>query len=588
MSINAEVDQRTLREIYLAAFERVVKKAQPWTVMAAYNRVNGTFASENPFLLQTILKDEWGFEGVVVSDWGAVNEKPQALAAGLDLEMPGPGAGHTQRIARLVREGALEEAALDRAAGRVLKLILKGQAGRRQGAAFDQAAHHALARQAAADSIVLLKNAGDLLPLNLADLDSVAVIGQFAKTPRYQGSGSSQVVPTRLSDSYSELEALLGSAVKLGYAEGYSQSEQPDESLLAEAVDQARQASVALIFVGLPGSFESEGFDRKHIFLPESHNRLIEEVCKVQPNSVIILHNGSVVAMPWVNQPKAILEAGLGGQAVGGAIVDVLSGRVNPSGKLAETFPFQLEDTPAYLNYPGEAGQVRYGEGLFVGYRYYDKKKVRPLFPFGYGLSYTSFEYSNLTANKTEIKAGESLEVSVSVRNSGPRPGKEVVQLYIRAASSEFMRPDKELKAFTKVELGPGESREVKLSLEERDFMVYDLERQTWRIEGGSYEILVGGSSVDLPVSLTLIVKADPRLSRRTFTKLSPLTYFLQDPRGRELVEQFVSGTPLAGWLAAEGEMFSTIPIGKLAIFGQVPEAAINDLIARVNQADPA
>ncbi|MGZ3623684.1 MAG: glycoside hydrolase family 3 C-terminal domain-containing protein, partial [Ktedonobacteraceae bacterium] len=444
MSINVEIDQRTLREIYLTAFERVVRKARPWTVMCAYNKVNGIYASEHPQLLRDILKKEWGFEGVLVSDWGAVNVKEKALEAGLDLQMPGYTGNHTAKMAQLVRDGQLSESVIDEAATRVLRMMLQGRENRRPGFVFDPQVHHALARRATAESIVLLKNTDHVLPLQVEQLHAVAIIGRFAKEPRYQGAGSSQVVPTEIDSSYDELQSWLVDKVHTTYADGYNDEVSLDEALLHEAVEQAKASDMALIFAGLPGAYESEGYDRKHLFMPESHNRLIAEVCQVQPNTIVVLHNGGAVAMPWIDGPKAILEAGLGGQAVGGAIVDILSGKVNPSGKLAETFPVRIEDTPAYINYPGETNKVYYGERLFVGYRYYDKKKIKPLFPFGYGLSYTTFEYTNLHINKIELNAGEILDVTVTIYNSGTRAGKEVIQLYIQSLTSQFIRPNKE------------------------------------------------------------------------------------------------------------------------------------------------
>ncbi len=584
MSISVEVDQRTLREIYLSAFERVVRKAQPWTVMCAYNKVNRVYASEHTQLLHDILKQEWGFEGVIVSDWGAVNEKEKALEAGLDLQMPGYPGDHTAKMARLVRDGQLSEAAIDEAATRVLRMMMLGKENRRPGFVFDQEAHHALARKAAAESLVLLKNTDNVLPLQVEQLRSVALIGRFARQPRYQGAGSSQVVPTRLDTSYDELQHWLNGNVQSTYTDGYDEEGLPDEALLREAVEQAKAADVAIIFAGLPDAYESEGFDRKHIFMPDSHNRLIEEVCRVQPNTVIVLHNGGVVAMPWIDGPKAILEAGLGGQAAGGAIVDVLSGRVNPSGKLAETFPVRLQDTPAYLNYPGEANKVYYGERLFVGYRYYDKKEIKPLFPFGYGLSYTTFEYTHLQTNKTEISTGETLDVWVTVRNSGACAGKEVIQLYVRSLTSQFIRPNKELKAFAKVALEPGESRDVRMILEERDFTIYDDKRQTWRLEGGEFEILIGPSSETIVLSANVIVKEDPRSSALVFDRMSSLNQFLQYPKARELVTNTFAGTPRAGLFLGEDEMFTSMPIGKMAVLGILSDEKVNELIAQVNQ----
>lgn len=592
MTINAEVDPRALREIYLPAFEHVVKEAQPWTVMASYNKVNGTYASENPWLLTEILKEAWGFEGVVVSDWGAVNEKDQALEAGLDLEMPGPGQNHTEKLVRLVREGKLSEAAVDAAAGRVLAMILRGNANKQQKASttFDREVHHKLARRAAAEGIVLLKNEGGLLPLRKEQLQGkeIAVIGAFAQKPRYQGAGSSHIVPTRLDSPLEELQNWLGDAAKVSYSAGYGQGQnenQPDQKLLEEAVARATQASVAVIFAGLPDSFESEGYDRKHIFMPQSHNRLIEEVCRVQPNTIVVLQNGSAIAMPWLSGPKAVLEAGLGGQAIGGAVVDVLFGQVNPCGKLAETFPLRLEDTPAYLNYPGDAGVVRYGEGIFVGYRYYDKKKIAPLFPFGFGLSYTTFEYTGLAIDKPQIQDGENLAVTVKLKNSGSVAGKEIVQVYLHPVNSAYPRAEKELKAFAKVEFQPGESREITLTLTDRDFMVYDAERQGWRMEGGRYLIEVGGSSDKLVVRQEVEVREDPRSARGVFTRMTALSRFLKDPAGRELVLGAVKGSRFENWLASEDEMFTSMPIAKVLGFTGFPQEELDAIVAKVNQA---
>lgn len=581
MTISVEIDQRTLREIYLPAFERVIKKAQPWTVMSAYNRVNGTYASEHPQLLRSILKEEWGFKGVVVSDWGAVNEKEKALAAGLDLQMPGYPGDHTERIARLVRDGALSEAVINEAALRIIYLLLRGQRNRQPGFIFDRDAHHALARKAAAESIVLLKNTDALLPLQKEKLSSVALIGPFVQRPRYQGSGSSQVVPTRLDSTYKEMQNWLGDEIKLVHNEIYAEGEEANETLLHEAIVQAQQADLAIVCVGLPDAYESEGFDRTHIAMPEPHNRLIAEVCKVQANTIVILHNGSVVTMPWLSGPKAILEAGLGGQAIGGAIVDILSGRVNPSGKLAETFPMQLEDTPAYINYPGEAQKVHYGEGLFVGYRYYEKRKMKVLFPFGYGLSYTTFEYRNLRLSKTEMSKGEELDITVNIQNSGIRAGKEVVQCYIRALDSHFARPIKELKGFDKVALEAGETRDVHIQLDTHDFSIYDSERQSWYLEGGEFEILIGSASNQIQLSARISVKKDQQALQ--FSRLSQLKQVLQSSKAREIFTHAFSASPVAN--LSDDELFGSLPISKLVIFGFMSDEKLDELIVQMNQA---
>jgi beta-glucosidase len=585
MSISVEVDQRTLREIYLAAFERVVRKARPWTVMCAYNKVNGVYASEHPQLLHDILKQEWGFEGVLVSDWGAVNVKEKALEAGLDLQMPGYPGDHTAQMARLVEDGQLSESVIDEAATRMLRMLLLGKENRRPGFVFDQDAHHALARKATAESIVLLKNMDNILPLQVERLRSVALIGRFAKEPRYQGAGSSQVVPTRLDTSYDELQRWLGDKVHTTYADGYNEEGSLDEALLHEAVEQAKTSNVALIFAGLPGVYESEGYDRKHLFMPESHNRLIAEVCRVQPDTIVVLHNGGAVAMPWIDGPKAILEAGLGGQAVGGAIVDILSGKVNPSGKLAETFPVRIQDTPAYLNYPGEANKVYYGERLFVGYRYYDKKEFKPLFPFGYGLSYTTFEYTRLHIDKTEMNVGDKLDVTVTVHNNGSRAGKEVIQLYVQSLTSQITRPNKELKAFAKLALEPGESKDVHMTLEDRDFQIYDDERNVWRMEGGEYNILIGSSSETIALREHVIVNEDPRSMAPLFNRMSPLKQFLQYSKTRELVTNAFADLPRAALFLGEDEMFTSMPIAKMVVLGTLTDEKVDTLIEQANQA---
>lgn len=583
MTISAEIDQRTLREIYLAAFERVIRKAKPWTVMAAYNKVNGVYASEHPELLRQILKTEWGYEGVVVSDWGAVNEKDKALSAGLDLEMPGRPVDTTDEIVRLVQNGELPEAVLDEAAGRLLRLIFQGLEHRQPGASFDQDAHHALARRAAAESMVLLKNEDQILPLRTEGAASLAIIGRFAQSPRYQGAGSAKVNPTRVDNAYDELQSLLGVRVSLSYANGYEEDGSLNQALLQEAVEVARAANHALIFVGLADQDESEGFDRPNMDMSEAHNRLIAEVCRVQPNTIVVLCGGSAVTMPWIDDPKAVLKAGLGGQAAGGAIADVLLGRVNPAGRLAETFARRLEDTPAYLNYPGEAGRVYYGEGLFIGYRYYDYKKVKPLFPFGYGLSYTTFEYTGVRLSQPSISDEETLEVAVTVRNTGTRAGKEVVQVYVRDLEASVVRPEKELKAFAKVALEPGEERTIHLTLEPRDFAFYDSELRDWHIETGEFEILIGRSSGEIALRAPLSVNARPLTP--IFNKWQPLKKFFTHPKAAEVLMGALAGqaTPDAG--SVDLQMLFSLPLAKLASFGALTEEQVEMLVEQINLA---
>ena len=583
MTISSEVDQRTLRELYLAAFERVVKRAQPWTIMAAYNKINGIYATEHRQLLTEILREEWGFEGIVVSDWGAVNDKAAALTAGLDLEMPGPALNHVEFLAGLVRKGALSETVIDTAASRMLKIILRGIAQRQPEASYDKAAHHALARRAASESMVLLKNDG-ILPLQPSAGSRVTVIGNFAQKPRYQGAGSSEINATQVDTPLEALRTwLAGQSVEVNFAAGYDHDGNTHDQLIAEAVAAAKNASLSLVLVGLPDAYETEGADRAHMNMPTGHNQLLEAVAAVQVNTVAILINGSAVTIPWLDQVRAVLEAGLAGQAVGSALVDVLSGAVNPSGKLAETFPYDLADTPAFLNYPGEAGVVRYGEGLFIGYRYYDVRKVKPLFPFGYGLSYTSFRYDQIVLSAASIDEATPLTVSITLTNTGERAGKEVVQVYVKPSNSAYLRPVKELRAFAKVELAAGETKTVELTLDQRDFSLYDQQRAAWRMEGGSYQILAGGCSADLPLVADLTVNEDPRSARKVLTRMSSIKEFLDDPIGAEILHA-TAGAFIEGQSASTRAIFEPIPLVKFVNFGFFEASQVDEIVAKVNQ----
>ena len=505
-TIDAQIDERTLHELYLAAFEYAVKEAKPWTVMCAYNRLNGTYASQNHYLLTEVLKEKWGFEGVVVSDWGAVHDRVAALAAGLDLEMPGPQPQRTRAIVEAVRSGELDEAALDAAVERLLSIIGKAQQTPKGGTPIDLDAHPALARRIAAEAIVLLKNEGDLLPLQ--DVSRVAVIGVAAKEPYFQGGGSSHINPTRVDSPFDELQKLAGDAV-LTYAPGYTMDDSSDPALIEEAVALVVEADVALLYVALPPLKESEGYDRPDIDLMDHQVALIKAVAARQPKTVVILNNGSAVAMQdWIDGPAAVIEAWMMGQAGGGAIADVLFGKVNPAGRLAETFPLKLSDTPAYTNYPGDLGKARYGEGVFIGYRYYDTTGTEVLFPFGYGLSYTTFEYSNLRVSAETFTDADGLTVSVDVTNTGAVVGKTAVQLYVHDHAAAVIRPDKELRAFAKVALEPGETKTVSFDLDARAFAYYHAGHHDWMAESGAFDILVGESSADIRLSATVTLEA--------------------------------------------------------------------------------
>jgi beta-glucosidase len=526
--IDAIVDERTLREIYLPAFETAVKKGRPWTVMCAYNKLNGVHCAEHPTLLTDILKREWGFEGLVVSDWGAVHDRVQSLRAGLDLERPGPQPRRTQAVIDAVRSGALDEAVLDEAVRRILGIVFKA-AETPLGGAFDVDGHHALARKAAGEGIVLLKNNG-ILPLR--DPRRIAVIGRAAKEPYFQGGGSSHINPTRVDIPFDEVQKLAGAA-QLTYTEGYPAGPGFDQALIEEATAAARAADVALLFIALPAFIESEGYDRADLGLTPQQVALIQAVCAVQPNSVVILNNGSALTMSeWLDGPAAVLEAWMMGQAGGGAIADVLFGLVNPSGKLAETFPRKLADTPAHINFPGDAGQVRYGEGIFIGYRYYDAKEMPVLFPFGYGLSYTSFAYSHPRLSAEIFDDVDGVTVSVDVTNTGAVAGKEVVQVYVHDRRSKLVRPPKELKGFAKVALQPGETKTVTIPLDFRAFAYYHPGYRQWVAEDGEFDILIAASAADVRCTLTATLRSTLKLPC-ILNRESTVREWLEDPVGR-------------------------------------------------------
>jgi beta-glucosidase len=567
LRVSAEVDERTLREIYLPAFERVVTGAQPWTVMCAYNKVNGTYASEHHWLLTEILRDEWGFLGAVVSDWGAVHDRVAALRAGLDLEMP-PALGYSDAaIVEAVRSGELSEAVVDLAVSRMLRLVNRAATTLAEGGSFDEAEHHALARRAAAESAVLLKNDG-LLPLQPAAGARVAVIGEFARTPRYQGAGSSQVNPTILDVPLEELAAALGAEVKIEFAPGFTIDGSDDDARLAdEAVEAVAGADHVVVFLGLPAAAESEGFDRTHIRLPDTQLGLLDRLAETGKPLIVVLSNGSVVQLStWADRVGAIVECWLSGQAAGGATADVLTGRVNPSGKLAETVPLRLEDNPSYLNFPGDTQVVRYGEGIFIGYRAYDKVEQEVSFPFGHGLSYTTFGLADLRVEVTgSVGDGDlAATVSVSVTNTGDVAGAEVVQVYVGDVESEVARPVRELKGFAKVRLEPGETKRVVLSLDQRAFSFWSVRWGRWAVEEGEFEVAVGTSSRDLPLRQRVTVDA-PSLA-------APLTVdsTLEEWLGHGTVRDIMLAHASAALLGQEDliKVVGTMPMSTLASFG--------------------
>jgi beta-glucosidase len=539
MWMNSDVDTRTLHEIYLTPFEIAVKKAQPWTVMACYNRVQGVYGTQSRYLLTDILKNDWGFEGIVISDWFAVVDRVEGIKAGMHIEMPHVSTVNDSLIVEAVKNGKLEEAVLDNLVREILTVVLKAKALNRDDVDQNITAHHHLARQVAAEAATLLKNENQILPLSKEKYKTIAIIGEFAANPRFQGNGSSEVKPTQLDNILALVEKEYGQEYQINYTQGYSLNNDDDFSMIDDAVKSSSNADIALVFVGLPQHYESEGIDRMHINLPPSHNQLISQIAAAQPNSVVILTNGSAVAMPWVKEVPAILETWLGGQAGAGGTLDVLFGKVNPSGKLAETFPVKLEDTPAFFNFPGEQGEVLYGERFLVGYRHYDKRKIEPLFPFGFGLSYTTFEYQDLKVSLTEFSDREELSVSLAVKNSGAVKGKEIVQLYITDKESTLQRPERELKKFAKVALDPGEEKQLVFTLNARDFSYYDGRRGMWIAESGEFKIAVGASSRDIRLTETILLQSTQEVPL-AFDEYTFFRAYWDNPQTREFLKELV------------------------------------------------
>lgn len=589
MRVSSDVDARPLREIYLRGFERAIASARPWTVMSAYNRINGVSASEDPWLLTEVLRDQWGFDGLVISDWFAVGDRVEALRAGLDLEMPTTGGASQEQVIAAVQEGDLDEAALDRCAARVVELVQKVQAGARTPAVdVDVQAHHALAREAAARSAVLLKNDDEILPLDASA--SVAVIGEFARTPRYQGAGSSQINPTRVDDALTAITA--ASRAEVRFAPGFPLEGAEEtasgtaQSLRAEAAEAAGAADVAVVFLGLPAADESEGFDREHLDLPAEQLNLLEAVVKANPRTVVVLSHGGVVALPFAQTVPAILEGWLLGQAGGSATADLLYGTANPSGRLTETIPLRLADSPAYLDFPGEHGHVRYGEGVFVGYRWYDARDLEVAFPFGHGLSYTRFEHTDLDVS---VKADE-LRVRATITNTGERDGHEVVQVYVGRPGSTVARAPRELKAFTTVALQAGASQIVELRVPRQDLAHWDRRLDRWVVEGGEHVVAVGASSRDLRQETRVEVPGDEvavPLTRES-TLGDALAHPLTGPLVREAVQEAAQSGGGGDVFSAEGlmRMLESFPLGRLGGFSTsgMDQEWVDGLIARTRR----
>ena len=505
MSSDSLVDQRTLREIYLPAFEKAIKQAKPATVMCAYNKLNGTYCSDNVVLLRDILRNEWGYTGVVLTDWGATNDRVKGFAAGLDLEMPGSQSCFDAEVIAAVRNSQLPEERLNESVDRLLDLIFNASENHQAGYRYDPESHHRLAKKIAVNSAVLLKNEADMLPI--AQGKTIALIGALAKEPRYQGAGSSHINPTQLSNA---LEGFAAVGFAAAYYPGYPQKNSLDEALIVEAVTGAKNADIAVVFAGLPEAYESEGFDRESLAMPESHNALIARVAEANPNTVVVLLGGAPVEMPWLPNVKAVLNLYLAGQAGGQAAAELLVGIANPSGKLAESYPLCYNDVPSAGCYEMGGKQAQYREGLYVGYRYYDTARKDVLFPFGHGLSYTRFAYQNLTISHLELDAPYEMSLSLEVTNTGIVDGAEVVQVYVRSIQPAIFRPEKELKAFTKISLKAGETKQVRLALDARSFAIYDTVSCDWAVPGGVYQILVGASSRDIRLQADVKVQGQP------------------------------------------------------------------------------
>lgn len=586
MRVSADVDERPLREIYLRAFERVVRRDRPWSVMASYNGVNGVPVSENARLLTGILRGEWGFEGIVMSDWGAVRDRVAALRAGLDLQMPGTGGRTDLEVVAAVESGALDEAVLDLAVERLVRFARRTTDPVHSPGAIDGDGHHRLAGTAADQCVVLLKNDPALLPLDPA-AGSVAVIGELARTPRFQGAGSSQVTPTRLDvplDSLRELATGADVRFAAGYALPGAEAAVADAQLSEEAVRLAADSETVILFLGLPAQDESEGFDRDHLDLPAAQTELLERVLAVNPRVVVVLSNGGVVrTAPWQDRVPALVEGWLLGQAGGGALARVLFGSVNPSGKLAETVPLRLEDSPSHPSFPGEEGRSRYGEGVFVGYRGYDARRSEVAFPFGHGLSYTTFGYDGLRVDE----ADGVFRVGLTVTNTGARAGREIVQVYSGGpADSRVLRPVRELRGFVSLFLEAGESREVVVEVTRHDLAYFSEREGGWKVEGGRYRFEAGASSRDIRGAVEVDVEGDP--SKIRLTGRNTLAEWLEHPVGGPLLGELFARARTEASQGGQGALadpvmrrfLAGVPLDVICEFPQspVPPSSLGEL----------
>lgn len=521
MIIDEIIDERAIRELYLPAFEMCVKEAKPWTVMNSYNKINGVYSSQNEWLQEKVLRSEWGFDGLIVTDWGASVDRVSGLECGTDLEMPSSGTLNTKKIIASVENGTLDEKVLDKAVGNVIELIEKSKPALKKSYKYDKNKHHNIAKKIAEGSMVLLKNEDSILPLKKGQ--KIAVIGEMAKSPRFQGAGTSVINPTMLDNAYDELVKFGADVV---YSQGYDKSkDEIDDKMINDAVDSAKKADVVLIFAGLTEGFEAEGYDRKNIEMPNCQNYLISEIVKANPNTVVVLAGGSVIHMPWIHEVKALLNSGLGGQAGGSAVADILMGKINPSGKLSETYPLEFSDNPTYGNYPGGPVTSEHRESVYIGYRYYDTAEKDVLFPFGFGLSYTTFEYSDMKLSSDRIKDTDTVTVSFKIKNTGKVDGAEIAQIYVADKESTIFRPVKELRAFEKVFLKAGEEKKVSVELSKRAFAFWNININDWMVETGEFDILIGASSRDMRLSKTITVESTDIVKIPDYRESAPAYY---------------------------------------------------------------
>ncbi len=593
-NVNNIIDEQALNEIYLSNFERVVKKGNPFAVMTAYNSINGTPCTENNYLLTDILRNKWNFDGFILSDWHAVNSILNSLQAGLNLEMPNSSVS-ARNIIEAVLTGALDSSVLDDAVEHILNMVFKVIENQKICDSYDAKQHNTLAREAAEDSMVLLKNKHNLLPLRKEKLKNkkIAIIGEYAKHTRCQGEGSSHVIPTMLENAYDEIVRLAGNSIKIHYKKGYEFSEKSndDDDLLKEAKKAAKDSDITILFVGTPQSYDAEYHDKTNIDLPSNQVKLIKEIGKIQKNLIVILNNGSPVAIsPWSKYADAILEAWLPGQAGGGAIANILFGIVNPSGKLSSTFPIHLSDNPTYLDYVDYDNNLEYKEGIFVGYRYYDKKNIGVEYPFGFGLSYTTFDYSDLTLSKDVLKDNDTLEVKLKVKNTGKYFGKEVVELYTKNIISTIPRPEKELKAFKKISLFPGEEKEISFLLTKDDFSYYDPNIKDWVVESGPYQILIGKSSRDISLMKNIYVQSS-YIPKTNYTRDTLAGEFLMNPKTKSIVEPLLTNAvqSITSDTQSHEELINylkNIPINKFISLsnGSFTEEILDNLLNSANE----